>query len=83
LDGAGNSAAEEIGVHRLGGVKSPDARPDLRLGRAGGAGQEIAFKRKQVHGPARFGFSIHTFYCAGENPRMAAEKRFLASGFEN
>ncbi len=64
-------------------LKSPDAGPDLRLGRVGGPGEELSFGGEQVHGLAQGDILIFVLDRTRKDPWVAAEETFFPPSFES
>src|SRR5207247_2108540 len=63
-------------------LEGPDARPDLRVGTVGGAGERLAVRVAHLDGIAALRLAAHALHRAGKDPRMAALERLLAPGLQ-
>ncbi len=74
-----HSRLEQLRVGRRLRIEAPDARADLRRGTVGRHREHRALGRAHLHRVARLGLADHALDRAGEDPRMAALERLLAT----
>ena len=80
--GALQSGAEKLRGDGFPGVPGPHAGANLGMGAVGSQGERPPAGVANPQGRAHLRIPIHALHRAGEDPGMAAEKRFFAARFE-